>query len=535
MNNARMTFAPLLAVCVVGLCSGGVTVQSPNGGERVPAQGQWLITWSCDGSTEQAMIEFSYTDGVFWEMVAPAVSCAGGSGSYPWTVPALSSPACLIRITGLNEAGGSDQSNAAFTVFPCTLQMDYDHDCAITFTDFAAFAQEWLACGDPYDLGCTGNRAPRIISIPPLEVTGSNYTYQVTAYDPDGDPLTYALLRAPAGMIIYPDTGSLTWQPAGQQQGRAPVIIQVRDALGAADIQAFELNGPDVPPQAQISSTGAPVDGYPNLYERRVLVYTNAVRMAPQQYRDRYMADFQPSAAGILQGQNQVEPLYYTPRLNESARSHASDMAANGCFQHNSCDGTVWSERIRSFYPGASWIGENIAIGYPTAKAVIDAWLCDETGGACAADGTGAAGHRTNMVDSTFRRLGAGYAPDAASTWRRYWVQDFAAATLADKPPLVAGCHDFLQTGQTSFLLNYRDTANQPPASVQVVVDEVTYDMGLDLGTASAGTYRLDLPRAGTCREYYFLAVTAAGETWRYPGPGVFLTAGESACGQDYR
>jgi hypothetical protein len=174
-------------------------------------------------------------------------------------------------------------------------------------------------------------------------------------------------------------------------------------------------------------------------------------------------------------------------------------------------------------------------MGYRTAKAVVDAWLCDETDGRCAADGSVEAGHRSNMVNANYDRLGVGDARDGVSAWRRYWVQDFASGEVLTQPPLVAGCHDFLVAGQTSFLLNYRDTSNRAPASVRVVVDETVHDMSLDLGAASAGTYRLDLPKASGCREYYFLAVTASGETWRYPGPGIFLTDGEGPCNQNYR
>jgi hypothetical protein len=41
--------------------------------------------------------------------------------------------------------------------------------------------------------------------------------------------------------------------------------------------------------------------------------------------------------------------------------------------------------------------------------------------------------------------------------------------------------------------------------------------------------------KAGSCRQYYFLAITAGGQSWRYPGPGVFLTAGEGTCSGDYQ
>ena len=123
----------------------------------------------------------------------------------------------------------------------------------------------------------------------------------------------------------------------------------------------------------------------------------------------------------------------------------------------------------------------------------------------------------------------------ASSPYRRYWVQDFAGNTPTNKAPIVAACHDFLISGKTSFLLNYRDESNRPPASVQVLVNEVAYNMTLDLGTAAAGTYRLDLPTASGCRKYYFVAVTAAGEVWRYPGPGAFSTSGEGPCTTDYQ
>ena len=118
--------------------------------------------------------------------------------------------------------------------------------------------------------------------------------------------------------------------------------------------------------------TGAPVGGYPSLFERQVIVYTNAVRMAPQQYRDKYMAGFEPDPRSILQTYPAVEPLYYQPRTEPSARSHAEDMATNGCFQHDSCDGTAWSDRIRSYYPQARTIGENIGAGYDSAKTFVD-------------------------------------------------------------------------------------------------------------------------------------------------------------------
>jgi hypothetical protein len=526
--------AGLISVGSVEPCRGDVKMQSPNGGESIPARSRRLITWSCDPSVQQATIEFSFTGGVFWDVIAPAAPCVNGKGSYPWTVPLVSSPRCLIRVSASGKSGGSDQSDALFTVFPCALRMDYDGDCLITLADFAAFAQEWLRCGNPYDATCVGNRPPQIISSPPaLAGLGEAYVYNVQTVDPDGDALTYELLRGPAGMVIDAGSGRLSWTSTADPKNSLAVIVQVRDGSGAADVQAFDLGSPVT--QTQQIFTGAPVGAYPSLFERQAIVYTNAVRMAPQQYRDKYMADFQPNPSSILRSHSAVEPVYYEPRLNQSARFHAQDMASNGCFQHDGCDGTAWSDRIWSYYPQARAIGENIAVGYASAKAFVDALLCDASGGQCAQDKTSQAGHRTNMMSGSFGSIGTGYVPDPKSTWRHYWVQDFASNELANKPPIVAGCHDFLTVGKTSFLLNYRDTGNRPPASVQVVIDGTPYNMSVDLGVPAAGTYRLDTNKAASCRQYYFLAVTASGQSWRYPGPGAFLTAGEGTCSGDYQ
>ncbi len=362
-------------------CRGAVKVLSPKGGDSIPAKSQRLITWSCDTSIQQVTIEFSYTGGVFWDVVTPTAPCAQGKGSYLWTVPAISSPRCLIRVTAVGKAGGSDQNGTPFTVFPCTLRMDYDGDCIITFADFAAFAQEWLRCGDPYNATCAGNRPPQIISSPPPQVgVGQTYVYNVRALDPDGDKLTYELLRGPAGMAIDAATGRLSWTPTADAIIGTAVVIQVRDDAGAADVQAFNWGGSTTATQQNV--TGAPVGGYPSLFERQTIVYTNAVRMAPQQYRDKYMAGFTPDPHSILQtAYPAVEPLYYEPALNQSARTHAQDMATNGCFQHDSCDGTSWSTRIWSFYPQARTIGENIGAGYSGAKVYVDTLLCDALGG----------------------------------------------------------------------------------------------------------------------------------------------------------
>ncbi|MEW8525378.1 MAG: putative Ig domain-containing protein [Candidatus Thiodiazotropha endolucinida] len=62
------------------------------------------------------------------------------------------------------------------------------------------------------------NAAPVITSAPVITATESAlYHYAVEAVDPDGDPISYALLSAPSGMAIDPQTGLISWVPDGPQ------------------------------------------------------------------------------------------------------------------------------------------------------------------------------------------------------------------------------------------------------------------------------------------------------------------------------
>jgi uncharacterized protein YkwD len=54
--------------------------------------------------------------------------------------------------------------------------------------------------------------------------------------------------------------------------------------------------------------------------------------------------------------------------------------------------------------------GENIAMGYATADEVVTAWM-------------NSAGHRANILSTSFTELGVGYALDASG--RPYYTQDF--------------------------------------------------------------------------------------------------------------
>ena len=69
---------------------------------------------------------------------------------------------------------------------------------------------------------------------------GDPYTYFFSATDPDGDPVTYSLPVAPAGMAID-SSGVVTWTPTGTQFGANPVQFKASDGRGGQAIEAFTI------------------------------------------------------------------------------------------------------------------------------------------------------------------------------------------------------------------------------------------------------------------------------------------------------
>ena len=101
------------------------------------------------------------------------------------------------------------------------------------------------------------------------------------------------------------------------------------------------------------------------------------------------------------------DPVTLDSRLSAAAQGHAADMAANDYFSHTDQDGGDSSDRIHDAGFGGSRTGENIAYGQETAAEVVATWM-------------GSSGHRHNILNCAYDRIGVGY--DARGD---YWVQDF--------------------------------------------------------------------------------------------------------------
>ena len=96
-------------------------------------------------------------------------------------------------------------------------------------------------------------------------------------------------------------------------------------------------------------------------------------------------------------------------RLIRAARDHSAWMARNAKFSHTGYRGTSFATRIRRADFGRP-LSENIAYGYSTGAAVVNAWMKSS-------------GHRRNMLNCRARSVGVGAVYN--HNGRAYYTQDF--------------------------------------------------------------------------------------------------------------
>lgn len=108
---------------------------------------------------------------------------------------------------------------------------------------------------------------------------------------------------------------------------------------------------------------------------------------------------------------NGIAALSLDPELTKAANIRAQEIAT--LFSHTRPDGrkcfTVLDQIGYSYWSA----GENIAAGYGNSSAVMNGWI-------------NSPGHRSNILNAGFKRLGVGYVYIPNSEYGYYWVQIFS-------------------------------------------------------------------------------------------------------------
>ena len=96
----------------------GLTLVSPNGGERLATSTNYEITWASAGTSGTVDVEYT-TDStagtVVWTPVPNGTGIAD-SGSLLWAVPAVASSNCRVRVTEVGGAARQVESASDFTI-----------------------------------------------------------------------------------------------------------------------------------------------------------------------------------------------------------------------------------------------------------------------------------------------------------------------------------------------------------------------------------------------------------------------------------
>ena len=109
----------------------------------------------------------------------------------------------------------------------------------------------------------------------------------------------------------------------------------------------------------------------------------------------------------IEREKNGLSALTHDWELSRVARYKSQDMKDNAYFSHTSPTYGSPFTMIKNFGISYKTAGENIAKGQATPQAVVNAWM-------------NSSGHRANILNSSYTKIGVGYVQDG-----KYWTQMF--------------------------------------------------------------------------------------------------------------
>ncbi len=104
-----------------------------------------------------------------------------------------------------------------------------------------------------------------------------------------------------------------------------------------------------------------------------------------------------------------LSKLTTTTALGKAANKRATETHTK--FSHTRPNGKQWDSIFKEYNISHGAAAENIAAGYATPKAVVDSWM-------------NSSGHRSNILNKNFKKIGVGYAV-YNDGYGSYWTQLF--------------------------------------------------------------------------------------------------------------
>jgi hypothetical protein len=108
---------------------------------------------------------------------------------------------------------------------------------------------------DGKERGKSATLSREIVNTPPaiegqeqFQVSDNVVTFHVRASDADGDPMTFSIKDAPAGMSIDRATGLVRWVTSPGTTGKVPFTVVVSDGAGGESTARFTVTIAEQPP-----------------------------------------------------------------------------------------------------------------------------------------------------------------------------------------------------------------------------------------------------------------------------------------------
>lgn len=174
-----------------------------------------------------------------------------------------------------------------------------------------------------------------------------------------------------------------------------------------------------------------------------------------------------------LHNDNRTTPLTPHDALTAAAQGHSDWMASTRRMSHRGANGSRYYDRIRAAGYQASSSGENVAMWYQSAEAVMAKWLSST-------------GHRRNIKREAYNEIGLGHA--VSSTGTSYWCVVFGSQSFAgddswlpewSEPEFAETCQGCNGTGKRSI---NTDMCNYCRGAGILTVETMEESRGRDYG-----------------------------------------------------
>lgn len=118
------------------------------------------------------------------------------------------------------------------------------------------------------------------------------------------------------------------------------------------------------------------------------------------------------SSINSIRSANGLPPVAADDSLNAAAQGHSTWLAQNNKSGHDGQGGSNPGTRIYNAGFTGSTVAENVAVGLPTTGEAIDGWM-------------NSPGHRENILNPEFTKIGVGYNCRTSGPYQHFWTMTF--------------------------------------------------------------------------------------------------------------